>query len=786
MPPFSCPLLFLFVLFVSLTVQHCSGGDTISRSQRLKGNQTIVSKEGHFELGFFSPGNSKNFYIGIWYKKVSPQTVIWVANREVPISNASSSELKITENGNLALVDHKKAIAWSSKSVLHQANSTEAVLLDTGNLVLRDSLNSSIIVWQSFDHPTDTWVPGGWLGMNKITGEYQIITSWKNSEDPAPGPFTDTIDPSGQNQFLLMWNGTEVYWNSGVWNGHSFGETYGMNTSPLFVTNFTDDNEKRVCTETVHLEGAYMRNMMDTTGQNRQWLWTTETQAWITVWNQPVAACHVYSVCGTFGICNQSSKTLCSCPPGFKPVSTREWDLNDWNSGCTRKTNLRCSNDNSSVAPEREGFLEMHITTLPSGSQPLTRLTAEECKQACLKSCSCTAYSYDSGCLIWNVDLRNIEQTNEVSVIYIRLAASDLPVTANERKNTVLVIIIGLCSGLGALFGITAVVVRWMFLRRRQHKTEEPIGGTCIRFKYSDLRHMTKNFSNKLGQGGFGSVFKGTLPTLADIAVKQLDSVTRQDKDFQTEVITLGRLQHIYLIRLLGFCCEGTRRLLVYDYMPNGSLDRHLFNKNGIVLDWSTRYQIIVGVAKGLEYLHEKCRDRIIHCDIKPENVLLDSDFCPKLSDFGMAKLIRRDFSRVLTTMRGTIGYLAPEWILGQPITPKADVYSFGMMLFEVVSGRRNTDQPQGTNNKYFPVWAATKLIEGDVLSLLDENLARNANIEELSRACKVACWCIQEYEANRPSMGLVVLMLEGVLEVNLAPVPSLLLQLTEDQGSII
>ncbi|KAJ0972079.1 hypothetical protein J5N97_020038 [Dioscorea zingiberensis] len=331
----------------------------------------------------------------------------------------------------------------------------------------------------------------------------------------------------------------------------------------------------------------------------------------------------------------------------------------------------------------------------------------------------------------------------------------------------------------------TAVLI-WIFLRRRQHPRIMPTEGIIMQFKYTALQHMTRNFSELLGKGGFGSVFKGALSSSTVIAVKQIRSVMQQEKDFRTEVTTLARIQHINLIRLLGFCCEGTKRLLVYDYMPNGSLDRHLFNRNGVVLDWKTRYQIIVGVAKGLEYLHEKCKERIIHCDIKPENILLDSEFCPKVSDFGMAKLIHRDFSRALTTMRGTIGYLAPEWILGQPITPKADVYSYGMMLFEMISGRRNIDQSQRTNDKYFPVWAARKLNEGDVISLLDENLAHEANIEELARVCKVACWCIQENEAHRPSMGLAVLMLEGLVEVNLAPIPSLLLQLTEDPSSII
>lgn len=203
---FYIPLSIICVLLVSPNIQHSLGGDTLSWCQSLTGDQTLVSKEGHFELGFFSPGNSKKYYIGIWYRKVSPQTVIWVANREVPISNTLSAELKMTENGNLDLLSSSSSsrLVWSTKSTSYPVNSTVAVILDTGNLVLRNNLNSFAIVWQSFDHSTDTWVPGGGIGINKITGEYQSLTSWKNSEDPSPGPFTDTIDPSGLNQFHLQ------------------------------------------------------------------------------------------------------------------------------------------------------------------------------------------------------------------------------------------------------------------------------------------------------------------------------------------------------------------------------------------------------------------------------------------------------------------------------------------------------------------------------------------------------------------------------------------------------
>jgi len=212
--------------------------------------------------------------------------------------------------------------------------------------------------------------------------------------------------------------------------------------------------------------------------------------------------------------------------------------------------------------------------------------------------------------------------------------------------------------------------------------------GSLVAFAYKDLQTATKNFSEKLGGGGFGSVFKGVLPNSSLIAVKKLESWSQGEKQFRTEVSTIGNIQHVNLVRLLGFCSEGTSRLLVYDFMPNGSLDSHLFTeKDSDFLDWKTRYQNSMGTARGLAYLHEKCRDCIIHCDIKPENILLDAEFFPKVSDFGLAKLVGREFSRVLTTMRGTRGYLAPEWISGVAITAKAVGSSYGMMLFEFVSG---------------------------------------------------------------------------------------------------
>ncbi|KAF5754513.1 putative protein kinase RLK-Pelle-SD-2b family [Helianthus annuus] len=279
--------------------------------------------------------------------------------------------------------------------------------------------------------------------------------------------------------------------------------------------------------------------------------------------------------------------------------------------------------------------------------------------------------------------------------------------------------------------------------------------GSLVSFVYRDLQIATKNFSEKLG-------------------VKKLESVSQGEKQFRSEVSTIGTIQHVNLVRLRGFCAQGSRKLLVYDYMPNGSLDSNLFHeKQENILNWTTRYEIALGIARGLVYLHEKCIDCIIHCDIKPENILLDADFCPKIADFGLAKLVGRDFSRVLTTFRGTKGYLAPEWLSGVPVTAKADVFSYGMMLFELVYGKRNAEQSEDSRSKFFPSLVANVLmVGGDILSLLDNRLNREASVEQVTKICKVAFWCIQDEEDSRPSMSLVEQILEGVSDVNMPPVP--------------
>ncbi|CAL9200331.1 G-type lectin S-receptor-like serine/threonine-protein kinase At2g19130 [Musa acuminata AAA Group] len=778
------PLSLLFLLLPFFALHHAplsSAADTISANNSLSGSQTITSASGTFVLGFFKPGNSSgNYYVGIWYS-ISNVTRVWVANRENPVADPSMSELRISDDGNLVLLDQSEAIIWTTNTSV-SSNSTVAVILDSGNLQLRDASNESHVFWQSFDHPTDTWLPGGKLGLNKVTNQTQHLTAWKNSADPAPGIFSLELDPNGTSQYFTLWNMTTRYWTSGIWNDKIFSNVPEMTSNYIYDFQYVSDEKENYFTYTVNDDKIITRFVMDVSGQIKQSTWLFSTQSWLYFWSQPRQQCQVYALCGAFGRCNEIITPFCNCVTGFSPKSQSDWNLGDQSGGCVRDTPLACQS--SSPNSEKDKFLKMTNMRLPVNSQNLSGVGSEEaCEVGCLSDCSCTAYSYNSsGCSVWYGDLMDLQEQfngSDASILYLRLAASELP-SSSSSKGTITWIAVGVTV---AVLACVAIVwfITWRRRSRRMTRVSRAVGGALVPFRYGELQHATKNFSHKLGEGGFGSVFKGWLPDSTVIAVKKLEGLRQGEKQFRTEVSTIGTIQHVNLVRLLGFCSEGDKKLLVYEFMPKGSLDTLLFEPTPTALDWKTRYQIAVGTARGLAYLHEQCRDCIIHCDIKPENILLDESFVPKVADFGLAKLVGRDFSRVLTTMRGTRGYLAPEWIAGVAITAKADVYSYGMMLLEIISGRRNLTGPEEGSHGFFPALVAGKLVDGEVESLLDYGLGGEAESEEVERACRLACWCIQNDELSRPTMGQVVQVLEGFLEVNVPPIPRSL-QLLADE----
>lgn len=293
-----------------------------------------------------------------------------------------------------------------------------------------------------------------------------------------------------------------------------------------------------------------------------------------------------------------------------------------------------------------------------------------------------------------------------------------------------------------------------------------PLAAT--RYRYQDIKKMTISFKYKLGQGGNGAVYKGILNDGRLVAVKILNKLKGSGEEFVNEVISSSKTSHINIVTLLGFCYERSKRGLIYEFMPNGSLDKFIYNEkssNMRQLGWQKLYQIALGIARGLEYMHRGCNTRILHFDIKPH--IIFQEFCPKIADFGLAKLcLGKDSVISMLGMRGTPGYIAPEVFSRNfgGVSHKSDVYSYGMMILEMVGGRRNSDQgADRTSEKYFPQWIYNRL-------QLDVEIGQNGIVSQAENECTrkmvmVGMWCIQTDPSNRPSMGKVLEMLEGSLE---------------------
>ncbi|XP_039020160.1 cysteine-rich receptor-like protein kinase 26 [Hibiscus syriacus] len=317
------------------------------------------------------------------------------------------------------------------------------------------------------------------------------------------------------------------------------------------------------------------------------------------------------------------------------------------------------------------------------------------------------------------------------------------------------------------------IIFVYFFLRARKRKEdivetvdEEIINPESLQFDFATIRIATDNFSdeNKLGQGGFGSVYKGKLSTGQDIAVKRLSRESGQgDLEFKNEVLLVAKLQHRNLVRLLGFSLQRTERLLVYEFVQNASLDRFIFNpKMREQLNWETRYKIIGGIARGLLYLHEDSRLRIIHRDLKASNVLLDADMNPKIADFGMARLFTMDETQGNTSrIVGTYGYMAPEYAMHGQFSVKSDVFSFGVLILEIITGRRNNCFNDKDNMEDLLSYSWKNWREGTTVNLIDSAL-RVSSGSEMTRCIHIGLLCVQENVADRPTMASVVIMLNS------------------------
>ncbi|XVF78679.1 hypothetical protein PTKIN_Ptkin14bG0155000 [Pterospermum kingtungense] len=737
--------LLIDVILLIFYSRVSNGTDTLTSSQSISDGKTLVSRDGNFELGFFSPGKSRSRYLGIWYKNIPVRTVVWVANRRNPI-NDSSGVLLLDRKGNLTLISQRIAVVWSTNST-KIARNPMVQLLDSGNLVVREGDNDGkfeAFLWQSFDYPTDTLLPGMKIGWDLRTGLNRRLSAWKSLDDPSPGDYTSGIELYNYPD-LVHWNGTKKSSRRGPWNGLGFSGSPAQRISPGFQYEFVWNDDEVYFRFFFSKQSSFMRYVLDqANNQVEGYLWNEESRTWVLSTYPPIDVCDNYGLCGAYGSCDSTQVVPCQCLKGFKPNTSQIRDSTNWSRGCVRNKPLDCQKGDT--------FIKFGRLKLPDSAHTWVdkSIDLEECRAKCLQNCSCMAYTNTnitgegSGCAVWFGDLLDIKQFQGGQDLYIRMSTSEQvqEVVHEEAK------------GGKKNHGVTY----WSNARQKEDTELEF-------FDLSMLAKATKDFSpdNKLGEGGFGSVYKGTMEDGQEIAVKRLSVGSRQGSDeFKNEVELIAKLQHRNLVKLLGCCVQGEERILVYEFMPNKCLNSFIFDgTKHKVLDWPKRFRIINGVARGLVYLHQDSRLRIVHRDLKAGNVLLDSEMNPKISDFGLAKTFGGDQTEGKTNrVVGTYGYMAPEYAIDGQFSVKSDVFSFGILVLEIVSGKKNKGfyHPSHDLNLVGHAWELWKY--GKPLELIDSFLQESCSVSEVVRCIQIALLCVQVNPEDRPTMSSVVLML--------------------------
>ncbi|VVA34788.1 Hypothetical predicted protein [Prunus dulcis] len=778
-------ILFFFSLFLS---QHyCAEVYNITSSQPLAEGQTLVSPGYIFELGFFSPNNSSNKYVGIWHKTIFPRKVVWVANREKALSVTDTLvSLTINSNGNLELVDGKQSSIWST-NISVPSNGSAALLLDSGNFVVQDDIGAQL--WRSFDFPGDTLLPMMLLGFDNKSGKRDVLTAWKSESDGSTGLFSVGLAPQIPTQMFIWINGTTPYWRSGPWDKTKFLGIPGMKDEYVSGLNLDDNVQQGTKYFSFFLNRilAYMEISYKGT---LKLMYSEHGENWNLNFEAPKNPCDHYGICGPFGVCKASESPICKCLKGFKPKSQEEWSKGNRAGGCVRKTKLFCGSNTSNSVPLRgkqDGFLKMSKVNLPDFHEYISNLGAEDCKVQCIGNCSCLAYTHinNIGCLVWSKDLIDIQEfASGGDDLFIRLAHAEL----GERKQIkIMVSLIAVCF-ISILAGIVFSLHRLGSNQKRNVKvtpkdsemtdmietSRDALLHEYIRkhdpselviYDFDTILIATSNFSitNKLGEGGFGPVYRGKLQEGKEIAVKRLSSSSVQGiEEFKNEILLISKLQHKNLVRLMGCCIKDDEKLLIYEFMPNKSLDTLLFNPvRRPELDWGRRFNIIQGVVRGLLYLHHDSHVKVIHRDLKVSNILLDENMNPKISDFGLARIVQGTQNLTNTQkVVGTLGYMSPEYAMGGMFSEKSDVYSFGVLLLEIISGKKNTsfycsDQQLGFLAYTWHSWNA-----GRGLELVDEVLANSYSPSEVMRCVHIGLLCVQDNAVDRPTMPDVVSML--------------------------
>ncbi|KAI3675437.1 hypothetical protein L1987_85027 [Smallanthus sonchifolius] len=541
-------LIFGFlVLYASITT-HAT--DAISANQIIRYNETIISPLETFELGFFNPGNSTNHYVGIWYKKISTGTVVWVANRNTPLTH-TSCELTLTHQGVLILRDATKGnVVWSSaNSSATSVRNPIGQLLDTGNFIIYeegDVINQENPIWQSFDFMTDTLLPGMKQGWNLITGIERRFTSWKSDVDPAFGNFSYWIDTRGYPQLILT-EGQEIKFRGGPWNGLGFSGISNLRPNPFYSFTFVVNQREIYYQYNLIDTSVITRLVLQPSGRIERLLWIDNKQEWNLYLTRQNDLCDQYAVCGPFGSCNIGKSPVCECLKGFEPTSPDQWKITDWSEGCRHTIPLDCK--------PGEGFNKYSKLKLPDtrGSWYNETMTLVECEKMCKRNCSCTAYTTSnisgtgSGCLLWFGDLIDIRTFAENGdALYIRFLSHYVLTDSieNSRSSSAgrrVRVIVPVALVVSVILVSICLFYRFNGTRQQQegtsrnkfgHDPENRSGDEDLElplFGLSTILKATNNFliNNKLGEGGFGPVYKGVLEDGKEIAAWALHNEGR-------------------------------------------------------------------------------------------------------------------------------------------------------------------------------------------------------------------------------------------------------------------
>ncbi|KAI4353162.1 hypothetical protein L6164_002132 [Bauhinia variegata] len=771
------PILFLlFISFLGGRAQQITLGSSLSPTTP---PTSWPSPSGLFKFGFYR--QDTGFAIAIWLVGNESDTVVWTANRDDGLLS-SNAKLQLTKDGSL-LVQTEQG---KEMPIADTTEASSASMLDSGNFVLY-SKNSSVI-WQSFDRPTDTI-----LGGQRLSSEQQLI-SGSSRTNHSSGRFC--LRMQGDGNLVLYPVNTLITPRDAYWASNTYGRPvtyfYLNDTGNLAFGNSSGVNYMYRGVSSAKINAIY-RATLESDGIFR--LYAHYEGVSSLEWEALDNTCKVKGFCGFNSYCTfNDDKPYCLCLPGFNYT-----DQNDMTLGCRRnfsESQCRGGKENAVLyyISEMES-ISWNDINLPLLSK---RMPKEECSLSCLEDCNCAAASYKDGtCFMYELPLKYIiRDTSSTMMAFIKVGnkslnhsndtygpepspilTTSISITSNKAIVKIVCLTLGfslfLCSSIAVsihlIYKIQVLKYKRLLDIGELGLTEEV---TLRTFSYNELSRATNHFKEELGKGSFGAVYKGTLYRgRRVIAVKRLEKLVEEgEREFQAEMQAIGRTHHRNLVRLLGYCSEGSKRLLVYEYMSNGSLAKLLFGATRR-LYWDERVRIALDIARGILYLHEECEAPIIHCDIKPENILMDEFWTAKISDFGLAKLLMPDQTRTFTGVRGTRGYLAPEWQKNTPISVKADVYSYGIVLLEILCCRKNLDVNVSEPEQILLAsWVYKCFVAGELHKLV---LGEDADKNVLENMVKVALWCIQDEPVLRPTMKSVIFMMEGITEVSIPPSPT-------------